>query len=108
AWVRPAAAGSLLRVHVRPRSARAGIAGLHGEAVCVRVTAPPVDEAANRELRRVLAAALGVRPGDVSIEGGAHGRDKWVGIAGLAPVVVRARIEALGAGRRPAPGAPFR
>ena len=80
---------------MRPRSARAGIAGLHGDAVCVRVTAPPVDEAANRELVRVLGTALGVRPGDISLERGAHGRDKWLHIAGLPPAALRTRVERL-------------
>jgi uncharacterized protein YggU (UPF0235/DUF167 family) len=59
------------------------------------VTAAPVDEAANRELRRVVAAALGIRPADVSVEHGAHGRDKWLRIAGLGPAALRTRVEAL-------------
>jgi hypothetical protein len=59
------------------------------------VTAPPVDEAANRELLRVLAAALGLRQGDISVDRGAHGRDKWLRIAGLGPDALRARVEAL-------------
>jgi len=83
-----------MRVHVRPRSARAGVAGLHGDALAVRVTAPPVDEAANLELIAVLGRLLGVRPGALSIARGVHGRDKTVRVAGLPPDVVRTRLEA--------------
>jgi uncharacterized protein (TIGR00251 family) len=79
----------VLRVHVNPGGARPGIAGLHGDTLRVRVSARPVDGAANRELVRVLARALGVRAAAVTIEAGDRGREKRVRVAGLAVETVR-------------------
>jgi uncharacterized protein len=91
-WLRAAPDGAVLRVHVVPGAARPGVAGLHGDALRVRVTAPPVEGAANRELRRLLARVLGVRAADIELEAGAHGRAKRVRIRGLPPGSVRERL----------------
>jgi uncharacterized protein (TIGR00251 family) len=91
-WVRDAASGSILSIHVRPGARRSEIAGLHGAALCVRVRARPVEGAANRELLAVLAKALGVRPSEVRIGSGEHGRDKQVVVDGLAAELVRERL----------------
>jgi len=82
----------LLRVHVVPGARRAGVTGLHGDALRVRVTAPPVEGAANRELLRLLARLLGVRSADLALEAGARGREKRVRVRGLAAETVRERL----------------
>jgi uncharacterized protein YggU (UPF0235/DUF167 family) len=56
------------------------------------VTAPPEGGAANRELLRVLAERLGVRPGDVTLEAGGSAREKRVRVRGLDARVVRSRL----------------
>jgi hypothetical protein len=91
-WVRAAGEDALLLVHVGPGAARAGLAGFHGPALRVRLRARPVDGAANRELLALLAAALDVRPGTLSIETGLRARDKRVRVEGLGPDIVRARL----------------
>lgn len=91
-WLLPSETGVVLRVHVVPGASRAGVAGFHGESLRVRVAARPVGGAANRELTRVLADALGVRPSAVSIDTGAHGREKRVSIEGVALGTVRGRL----------------
>ena len=48
-----------LIVHVQPRAKRSEVVGRHGDAIKVRLAAPPVDGAANEELVRFLAEALG-------------------------------------------------
>lgn len=74
----------LLRVRVQPRASRAGIAGWRPDgALGVRVTAAPVDGAANAAVGALLAEALGVRVSAVEIVRGATGRDKHVRVAGL-------------------------
>jgi len=93
-WVRASASGALLRVRVIPRAARAGIAGVRGQALSVRLTAPPVEGAANRELVTLLARALAVRPAAVAIAAGAGSRDKRIRVEGLGPETVRARLGA--------------
>lgn len=72
-----------IAIHVQPRASRTEVAGRHGDAVKIRLAAPPVDGAANDELVRFLAERLGVRRGDVTIVAGASGRRKLVRIAGL-------------------------
>jgi len=64
-------------VRLVPRSSRDEIVGWTpaGE-LKIKITSPPVDEAANRHLIRFLARALGVRKGDVSIAAGDHSRSK--------------------------------
>jgi len=85
----------VLRVRVAPGASRSGIAGLHGDALRVRVSARPVDGAANRELLKVLAAALGVRPSALSIEAGELRREKRIRVEGTTAEAVRARFAAL-------------
>jgi hypothetical protein len=56
--------GVVVHVHVLPRSGRTEIVGRHGDALKVRVAAPPVDGQATDAARVALAAALGVAPAD--------------------------------------------
>jgi hypothetical protein len=95
AWVRPAPDGAILRVHARPGAAKPGVAGLHGDAVAVRVRARPVEGAANRALVDVLAEALRVAPSALAIESGTHGREKRVRVRGCDAATVVARLAPL-------------
>ena len=81
-----------LTVHVQPRAARSEIAGMHGDAVRVRVAAPPVEGAANTAVVELLANALGVAKRDVRIVAGESSRAKIVEIAGLGADDVRRRL----------------
>lgn len=70
-------------MHVVPRARTTAVAGTHGDAVKIRVAAPPVDGAANAELVRFLAARLNVPAARVAIVGGAGGRRKTVAVEGM-------------------------
>jgi uncharacterized protein (TIGR00251 family) len=70
-------------VHVQPRASRAGIGGLHGEALKVRVAAPPVDDAANDEVVEMIAAALGIARRSVRVVAGRASRGKIVEVVGV-------------------------
>ncbi|HJN16711.1 MAG TPA: DUF167 domain-containing protein [Armatimonadota bacterium] len=72
-----------LKIRVIPRARRNDITGWRDEALVVRLTAPPLDGAANKLLRRFLAKRLGVRPGDVEIIKGERSRNKVLRIAGI-------------------------
>ncbi len=80
-------------MRVVPRAARNEIAGVREGALLVRVTAPPVEGAANEALVGLLARALDLAPSDVRVERGGHGRRKVVSL----PAASRARLEALAA-----------
>jgi len=83
---------SMLQVRVQPRASRAAIAGWRDGALAIRVTAPPVEGAANAAVRALLAEALDVPPAQVRVVRGAHGRDKLVRIHGLTMREIRARL----------------
>jgi len=74
-----------VRVNVRltPRAARCQVASYEAGLLTVRVTSPPVDNAANDACVETIAAALGIRPSRVEIVGGHHSRNKTVAIDGL-------------------------
>ena len=70
-------------VHVQPRAKRTEVAGVHGDALRVRLNAPPVDGAANEELIGFLARSLGVPQRAVRIVTGITARAKVVEIEGV-------------------------
>ena len=70
-------------VRVVPRAARSEIAGEHDGALKVRVAAPPVEGAANEELRRTLARTLGVPVRNVEIISGETSKTKRVRVHGV-------------------------
>jgi uncharacterized protein (TIGR00251 family) len=83
--------GVRFSIRVQPRSSRPGVGGLHGDALKVRVNAPPVDGAANEAVVEVLADALAVPRSAVRLVSGATSRSKVVEVAGVAP----GRVEGL-------------
>lgn len=83
--------GIMMRVHVLPRGKRNEVVGERNGRLCVRLTAPPVEGAANRALCEFLAELFGVRKSAVSIASGERSREKWVKICGVS----RARAEDL-------------
>ncbi len=81
-----------LTVRVIPRSSRNAIAWEQG-VLKVRLTAPPVDGAANDALIVLLAQRLGLPKRAISIARGATGRQKIVEIAGMTETEVAARLQ---------------
>jgi uncharacterized protein len=85
-------AATLLSVRVIPRARRTEISGRRGDAVVVRLAAPPVDGAANDALIAYLADRLGIPQRRIAIVHGATARDKVIAIEGVAPGDVRRRL----------------
>jgi uncharacterized protein len=79
-------------VRVQARASTAGIAGLFGTGLRVRVHAPPVEGAANAAVIEVIAAALGIAKREVRIVGGQSSRSKVVEVTGLSADEVRSRL----------------
>ncbi len=85
--------GASLRVRVQPRASRDALAGERAGALAIRLTAPPVEGAANEALSRFLGRTLGVPASSISILYGATGRDKLVRFEGLSAAELLLRIE---------------
>lgn len=74
--------GVEIRIHIQPRASKTEVVGLHGEALKIRIAAPPVDGQANAELYRFLARQFGVPQQSVQVISGASSRQKRVFIKG--------------------------
>ena len=72
-----------LNLHVQPRARETEVSGWHDDAIKVRLSAPPVDGAANQALIDFLAQRLGVPRAAVQIVAGHRNRRKRVTIAGV-------------------------
>jgi uncharacterized protein (TIGR00251 family) len=75
--------GATFAVRVVPRASKDEIVGIHGDALKVRLTAPPVEGRANEALIAFLAKRLGVRKSQVEIVAGATSRRKMIRVIGL-------------------------
>ena len=73
----------MFRVQVVPRASRTEIVGEHNGALRVRLAAPPVDGAANDELRRLLARTFNVPRSSIQLVSGQGSRTKQIRIAGV-------------------------
>ena len=88
--------GVALRVRVQPRSSREEVCGVRDGALVVRLTAPPVEGAANKALARLLGKRLGVPPSAVVIAAGSTSRSKLVVVSGVSEGEALARLALAG------------
>ena len=93
AFVHEGRHGLVLSVHVVTRAAKNEVVGVHGQALKIRLQAPPADGAANAALVEFVAALLGVPPRQVEISSGHTARDKTLAIKGLTKEAVENRLE---------------
>lgn len=89
-----AVSGCRLAVVLTPRSSVNAVTGWQGEELKIKVSAPPVDGAANAELIKYLAAWLKLNRSSISIASGHSGRRKILKIEGLSGQQLREIIEA--------------
>ena len=75
--------GVIFNIRVIPRASRCELAGIQGDALKVRITAPPVEGAANKECIRFLSDVLGVKKSQVTIIAGHRSKNKKVSISGI-------------------------
>ncbi len=84
--------GASFAVKVVPRASRDAIAEVAAGALKVRLTAPPVEGAANRALVKFMAKTLGVPKSSVQVTAGHKSRHKRLWVEGLAPGEVARRL----------------
>jgi uncharacterized protein (TIGR00251 family) len=88
----PTPTGIHLRLRIQPRASRTELAGIHGDALRVRLSAPPVDGAANQALIRFLADLLSVPRSAVQVIAGESSRSKLVAVSGIGPEQAARRL----------------
>ncbi len=91
-WLRELPEGVAILVTAAPRASRSEVTGLAEGRLRIRVAAPPVEGAANEELVRFLAKALGVPRSAVAVTAGAAGRRKTVLVRGIAAAAARSLV----------------
>jgi len=78
-----------IAVRLQPRAKREEVVGERGEAIVVRVTAPPVDGKANAALCALVARRVGVAASRVAVVRGLTSRDKVLRVEGVSAEAVR-------------------
>jgi uncharacterized protein (TIGR00251 family) len=95
----PAEGTVVLRLHVQPGAGRTAVVGRHGNALKVRVAAPPQGGRANAACAALVASLLGVATDAVTITSGESSRSKRVRVTGVDVEEVRRLLgEAVGSG----------
>ena len=75
-WLRSDARRATLTLHIQPGAKKTEIAGIHGDALKIRLAAPPVDGKANAALIAFVADRLGVAKSAVTLKSGQTSRRK--------------------------------
>jgi uncharacterized protein (TIGR00251 family) len=83
----------IVRVHLQPGAGRSALVGRHGDALKLRVAAPPVDGRANAAVVSLLAELLDLAPATISVVAGERSRVKRCKLAGVDLDEVRGRLE---------------
>ena len=73
----------IIKIKVEPRSSKSGIAGTCGDTLKVKLTAPPVEGKANKELTEVLAKEFGIAKRNVQILSGKRSKNKVIKLIGI-------------------------
>jgi uncharacterized protein (TIGR00251 family) len=77
-WLCPYQEGTLIQLYIQPGAKSTEITGLHDGRLKIKISAPPRDGEANREIIHFLSKILGVKKSDVEILRGEKGRSKDV------------------------------
>jgi len=82
-WISQSNNGVIITVHAVPRAAKDAVQGLHGDALKIRLHAPPVDGKANEALISFLSKMLNIPKSNITLKSGTNQRRKIVFIAGI-------------------------
>ena len=91
-FLRETSGGTLLFVKLQPRASADEICAPLGDELKIKVTAPPVDAAANQALLELLAEKLGCSRGKVELIRGHTSRHKTIKLHGFTPVEILQRL----------------
>lgn len=89
AWFRVGADSTItLTLHIQPGAKKSEFAGLHGDALKIRLAAPPVDGKANAALSEFVADRLGLARSAVRLKSGQTSRRKILEVSGSNAVAI--------------------
>jgi uncharacterized protein (TIGR00251 family) len=90
-WFRQGADGrATLTLHIQPGAKKSEFAGMHGDALKIRLAAPPVDGKANDALVRFVAERLGLPRSAVTLKSGQTSRHKVLEVVGATSAAIAA------------------
>ena|SRR2546427_11988567 len=92
-FLRATPAGAVLALKVQPRASQTEIGQVEGAELKVKVTAPPVDSAANEAVLRLLSETLGCPRSALELLRGRTSRHKQILVRGLSPDLVKQRLK---------------
>ena len=93
-WLTDTPDGTVLTLRLIPRASKNAIQGEHGDALKIRLCAPPVDGAANAALIEFLSDTLSLPRARIRLLSGHTSRTKRVLLAGLSASAIRTKIQA--------------
>lgn len=88
-WLRASGDGVQLALHIQPGAKKTEVVGPHGDALKIRLAAPPVDGKANEALIEFLRQRFDVPKASVSLAAGASSRSKRVVVKDITADVAR-------------------
>jgi hypothetical protein len=84
-----------LDLYVQPKASRTQVAGLHDNAIKIRITSPPVEGKANAQVTAFIAKLLKIPKSAVTLQSGRQSRCKRIEITGINPDEVRRILDPL-------------
>ena len=94
-WYRVSSDGRItLTLHIQPGAKKTECAGLHGDALKIRLAAPPVDGKANEALVKFVAERLGLAKSAVLLKSGQTSRRKVLEVAGTTAAAIEQLLPA--------------
>lgn len=91
-WLRVSGDGALLTLHIQPGAKKTEVVGLHGDALKLRLAAPPVDGKANDALIAFLADRLDLSRAHIALVSGQSSRSKRVAVSGIGAAEISRRL----------------
>ena len=91
-WIKQCNGGIFVTCHAVPRAAQNVVHGIYGNALKIRLHAPPVDGKANKALISFLSKKLNISKSNITLKSGAGQRRKIVAIRGLSKSEIKKRL----------------
>jgi len=91
-WYRCGQDALTLTLHVQPGAKRSEIVGLHGDALKIKLAAPPIEGRANEALLKYLAGFFDVPLRNIGLTQGEQSRRKVVSVRGDVPALLKALL----------------